>query len=314
MTDMTLGQNICRLRTERGLSQGDLADALDVSRQSISKWETDASVPELEKLLRLSGLFQVSLDELVKGPAPEAAPKNSPGGPEAPIPPEGKPLQRDDADLLPALDRGVNRILGLVLLGFGALLTLLLAVLGGGLTGLVLSLPLFLCGIICLAARKRPGFWCAWVCGILLLAYFRCATGIRWTNIFQTFSWTPEMNYLRLAIAWAMSLGMLALLIGTVRSFRDQRIPWGRRAAGKYAVLWALYLAVGWAVNRFLFVPWAQRVFFPGEYDHQGAVSYGIGSLLRELVLLILLAVLLVKTAALLRGWKAVRAAPESGE
>ena len=44
---MTLGQNICRLRTERGLSQGDLADALGVSRQSISKWETDASVPEL---------------------------------------------------------------------------------------------------------------------------------------------------------------------------------------------------------------------------------------------------------------------------
>ena len=53
MTDMTLGQNICRLRTERGLSQGDLADALDVSRQSISKWETGASVPELDKLRNL---------------------------------------------------------------------------------------------------------------------------------------------------------------------------------------------------------------------------------------------------------------------
>ena len=54
---MTLGQNICRLRTERGLSQGDLADALDVSRQSISKWETDASVPELEKLRRSQHVF-----------------------------------------------------------------------------------------------------------------------------------------------------------------------------------------------------------------------------------------------------------------
>ena len=312
MTDMTLGQNICRLRTERGLSQGDLADALDVSRQSISKWETDASVPELEKLLRLSGLFQVSLDELVKGPAPEAAPKNSPGGTEAPIPPEGKPLQRDDADLLPALDRGVNRILGLVLLGFGALLTILLAVLGGGLTGLVLSLPLFLCGVICLAARKRPGLWCAWVCSILLLAYLRHATGIRWTNIFQTFSWTPEMNYLRLAFAWAMSLGMLALLIGTVRSFRDQRIPWGRRAAGKYAALWALYLAGRWAVNRFVFAAWAQRIFPPGEYDHQGAVAYGIGSILWEILLLVVLAVLLVKTAALLWGRKAAKVESEN--
>ena len=157
MTDMTLGQNICRLRTERGLSQGDLADALDISRQSISKWETDASVPELEKLLRLSGLFQVSLDELVKGPAPEAAPKNSPGGPEAPIPPEGKPLQRDDADLLPALDRGVNRILGLVLLGFGALLTILLAVLGGaaGVYGLTMSAA----ARDYLAARGIPAEW-----------------------------------------------------------------------------------------------------------------------------------------------------------
>ena len=40
---MTLGQNICRLRTERGLSQGDLADALGVTRQAVSKWETGVS-------------------------------------------------------------------------------------------------------------------------------------------------------------------------------------------------------------------------------------------------------------------------------
>ena len=78
---MTLGQNICRLRTERGLSQGDLADALGVSRQSISKWETDASVPELEKLRRLSELFHISLDALVGG---EAAPE--PPKPRAPLP------------------------------------------------------------------------------------------------------------------------------------------------------------------------------------------------------------------------------------
>ena len=72
---MTLGQNICRLRTERGLSQGDLADALGVSRQSISKWETDASVPELEKLRRLSELFHISLDALVGGEAAPEPPK-----------------------------------------------------------------------------------------------------------------------------------------------------------------------------------------------------------------------------------------------
>ena len=54
-TQMTLGQNIARLRTQKNLSQGDLADALEVSRQSVSKWETDASIPELDKLLRRAG-------------------------------------------------------------------------------------------------------------------------------------------------------------------------------------------------------------------------------------------------------------------
>ena len=48
-------------------TERDLADALEVSRQSVSKWETDASIPELDKLLRLAELFGVTLDELVKG-------------------------------------------------------------------------------------------------------------------------------------------------------------------------------------------------------------------------------------------------------
>ena len=84
---MTLGENIARLRTQKDWSQGDLADALGISRQSISKWETDTSIPELEKLIKLSELFGVTLDQLVHGEdapetesvpassAPQAAPK-----------------------------------------------------------------------------------------------------------------------------------------------------------------------------------------------------------------------------------------------
>ena len=40
---MTLGENIVRLRAQKNWSQGDLADALDISRQSVSKWETEVS-------------------------------------------------------------------------------------------------------------------------------------------------------------------------------------------------------------------------------------------------------------------------------
>ena len=77
---MTLGENIVRLRTQKNWSQGDLADALDISRQSVSKWETDASIPELDKLLKLSELFGVTLDELVRG---EDAPKAETAAPAA---------------------------------------------------------------------------------------------------------------------------------------------------------------------------------------------------------------------------------------
>ena len=70
---MTLGERIYERRAARNLSQTDLADALGVSRQSVSKWETDASIPELDKLLRLAELFGVTLDELVEGGEPTPA-------------------------------------------------------------------------------------------------------------------------------------------------------------------------------------------------------------------------------------------------
>lgn len=62
---MTLGEKISALRNQHEMSQGDLAEKMNVSRQSISKWETDTSVPELEKLIQLSEVFHITLDELV---------------------------------------------------------------------------------------------------------------------------------------------------------------------------------------------------------------------------------------------------------
>jgi transcriptional regulator with XRE-family HTH domain len=62
---MSLSENIYRFRTEQNMSQLDLADALEVSRQSVSKWETGTAVPELDKLVKMCDLFDVSLDVLV---------------------------------------------------------------------------------------------------------------------------------------------------------------------------------------------------------------------------------------------------------
>ena len=72
---MTLGNRLNALRTKRGLSQLELAEALEVSRQSVSKWETDAAVPENDKLVALIRFFGVSVGALLgvepEDPAPE---------------------------------------------------------------------------------------------------------------------------------------------------------------------------------------------------------------------------------------------------
>ena len=63
---MKLSEKIIELRKANGMTQEDLASKCNVSRQSISKWEADISLPETEKLLTLGELFSVSMDVLLK--------------------------------------------------------------------------------------------------------------------------------------------------------------------------------------------------------------------------------------------------------
>ena len=63
---MTLGEKIARQRKELNYTQEQLADILGVSRQSISKWESDIAYPETDKLIELGKLFDCSMDYLLK--------------------------------------------------------------------------------------------------------------------------------------------------------------------------------------------------------------------------------------------------------
>ena len=63
---MTLGEKIARQRRELNYTQEQLADILGVSRQSISKWESDIAYPETDKLIELGKLFDCSMDYLLK--------------------------------------------------------------------------------------------------------------------------------------------------------------------------------------------------------------------------------------------------------
>lgn len=63
---MILGDKISTLRRKNGMSQEELAEKMDVSRQSVSKWESGTSIPDMNKILKLSEIFAVSTDYLLK--------------------------------------------------------------------------------------------------------------------------------------------------------------------------------------------------------------------------------------------------------
>ena len=63
---MTIGQKITELRVQKGITQEELAERLDVSRQSISKWEMDSALPQIDKVLMLCEFFGVTADELLR--------------------------------------------------------------------------------------------------------------------------------------------------------------------------------------------------------------------------------------------------------
>lgn len=64
---MTIGERLLKLRREKNLSQEELANVLDVSRQTISKWETDQSLPDSDKIIPLCNYFGITSDELLTG-------------------------------------------------------------------------------------------------------------------------------------------------------------------------------------------------------------------------------------------------------
>ena len=59
----TFGQRLARLRKEKGFTQEDIADKINISPQAVSKWENDISSPDIQTLIKLSDIFEVSLDD-----------------------------------------------------------------------------------------------------------------------------------------------------------------------------------------------------------------------------------------------------------
>ena len=195
---MTLGEKIYELRNQHNLSQGDLANKLDVSRQSISKWENGNSTPDLEKIVKLAEIFNVSLDELIKNEEKEETNINTPEQVSA-----TKPNTREKKIGKGLLIAGVISIFVFLLLGLG-------------ITGFFIAIPLFACSIVFYKAKSYYSLWCMWAIIPLADVFIRATMGISWSTIKMTLSWEYSMNYGRLAIAWIQFAVMLFLIIFSI--------------------------------------------------------------------------------------------------
>lgn len=153
---MTLSEKILHLRSQKGLSQLELAEQLGVSRQSVSKWETGQSVPDLDKLIKLADLFGVSVDELVReGERPQPEPQ-----------PEPQVIYVREKHSLTGTQRA-----GICAEAAGLILALL-GVAGFGSISILIGVGLLLLGLPLLLAKQHPWIILGWmVVGISLVVF-----------------------------------------------------------------------------------------------------------------------------------------------
>lgn len=161
---MSLGENIYKLRTEKNMSQGHLADALEVSRQSVSKWENNSAVPELEKLIKMAELFDITLDELVGNTQAETAATPQETTQYPPV-----EIQRPAVPIMP--------VVGIALLCCAILSLILFILFDMGEFIFYVSIPLIIVSIPCISTNKkfRRNYWISMV--VIILALFAlCVT------------------------------------------------------------------------------------------------------------------------------------------
>ena len=215
---MTLGEKILDLRTQKEMSQEELAAALEVSRQSVSKWETNQSVPDLDKIIRLADLFGVTVDQLVReGERPEP-----------PEPPEPQVVYVAEGR------RGLTgpQKLGVCLEVLGAIL-LLLGVAALGAIAAVIGAALMILGLPLLLAKKHPWLVLGWLAvGLSLLVFnpytsvspWGLVVGLRYLYYYLAI---PEVSspviLLGAAIGITRGLVVLLLIFSTWRAWTKRR-------------------------------------------------------------------------------------------
>ena len=205
---MNLGEKLYQLRTSKGYSQDKLSEMLDVSRQSISKWENNLAVPELDKLVKLSEIFDISLDVLIKGEEFKG---------------ETTVEKKYVADQK-------QKNIAYILFGFSALLMILgtiVASIVGLLFGFIISIPLIISAIIYLKFEKNAGLWSGWVLYIYFTSILLVMTGINTHTFINQLKNGLELN-MQFGVSFIQLMILIFLIVKTVlvltKNFESKKV------------------------------------------------------------------------------------------
>ena len=221
---MTLAEKILSLRTARGMSQDDLAEKLEVSRQSVSKWETAQSTPDLDKIIKLADLFGTTVDQLVReGERPQP-----------PEPPEAKVIyvERERKEELSLIQK-----LGIVMEISGVALAII-GIMGAPLL-VFAAVALVVLGLPLILAKKHPWLILGWLAVALSLSILNphfsvCPWGLAGgLQILHHLIVNPAMRartyYFAAAVGIGRGLLTLALIVFTGRAWgkawKEKRFP-----------------------------------------------------------------------------------------
>ena len=246
---MNFGERIYELRSRQGLSQGELADRLGVSRQAVSKWENNSAVPDLDKLLKMSEIFSVSLDELVKGEGFKEITRAR----EAETPVEVKPQTEEKASAVQTEGRlPVRKIFALIFFGL-TLLTVVLSFAVADIDILTLCIPFVCLGLICWFSKNHVGLNCLWFVYIFFQFYSVFMMGGLNFSIYSLRFMFQDIRYLFIGLG-AVAL-LIFIVVFTVMRVKDRPIKKPQRAKAGLITLWAvsvLYFIFSQTVGPFL--------------------------------------------------------------
>lgn len=149
---MNVADRIQNLRKIKGLSQEELADKIGVSRQAVSKWESEQSLPDMEKIILLSDFFDVTTDYLLKGIEPKT----------------DQMIRKTDARIFAIVGTGLNFI-GLFISILLWLDIQSLSAVAAGLVIMAMGCMLFVIGLLT-ADNKKAAIKTFWLINVWLLS------------------------------------------------------------------------------------------------------------------------------------------------